>query len=157
MMAETKPAKSVIVEKVYQLKERIRSILIPRTPGYFNKGGNGKGKIPHHFSLKDQCCIGVYIDEASPYKSAKRWHQTKNELINTTEKLIIGNNSLMAAVDDSDTKDEGLQLTEKTKDRLELKQIMTVGTGTITGTHLGPVVLGIIFFEDHKIKEIFYT
>jgi DegV family protein with EDD domain len=148
-MAQEGKSKQEILEKVYQMRDRIKTLFIPKTLEYLQRGGRiGKAKGLVASLLEIKPILTIDSGEISQFKTTRRWNQAKKELINSMKNMIKDPQKLVVIVSDSDNKEEGRALMETIKEEFNPKELMETDIGVIVGTHLGPGAINATFYEE---------
>jgi len=88
------------------------------------------------------------MGEVSQFKTARRFSQAKNELINSMKIMVKDTNKLIAIVSDSNAKAEGDDMTQRVTETFNPKQITRAGIGAVVGNNLGPGGVAVTFYEE---------
>lgn len=148
-LAQEGKSKEEILREAYDLKSRIKVLVVPSTLEYLKKGGRiGKAKGLIASLLEIKPILTIHDGEISQFKTTRRWNQAKTELINSMKTMVKNPQNLIVSVGDSDAKEDGAEMYEKIKETFNPKKIFRVNIGAIVGTHLGPGGLGITFYEE---------
>ncbi len=147
--AQEGKSKEEILREVYDLKPKIKVLIVPSTLEYLKKGGRiGKAKGLIASLLEIKPILTIHDGEISQFKTTRRWNQAKTELINSMKTMVKNPQNLIVSVGDSDAKEDGAEMYEKIKETFNPKEIFRVDIGAIVGAHLGPGGLGITFYEE---------
>ncbi len=147
LASEDRP-KEEILEAVNDLKSKIKTLFIPRTLEYLQKGGRigrAKGLIASILEIKP--LLTLYLGEVSQYKTTRRWSQAKNEMISSMQSMIVKSGKLIISIADADLKEEGDEMFSRIKELLKPDILIRTTIGCIVGTHLGPG-LAAAFYEE---------
>ena len=147
-LAESGTAKEEILNKVLDIKSRIKTLFIPHTLEYLQKGGRigrAKGLIASLLEIKP--LLTLHLGEVSQFKTTRRWNQAKSELLNSMQEMVKDASKLIVSVADADFKDEGDELESKVKELFNPVFLLRVKIGPIVGTHLGPGI-AVAFYEE---------
>ncbi|MFA5014939.1 MAG: DegV family protein [Actinomycetota bacterium] len=148
-LANEGKSKEEILKEVYDLKSKIKVLIVPSTLEYLKKGGRiGKAKGLIASLLEIKPILTIHEGEISQFKTARRWNQAKTELINSMKTMVKNPENLMVSIGDSDAKDDADEMYEKIKEAFNPKKIYRVDIGIVVGSHLGPGGLGITFYEE---------
>jgi len=148
-LAQQGKPKEEILKEVYDLKTKVRVLIVPSTLEYLKKGGRiGKAKGLIASLLEIKPILTIHDGEISQFKTARRWNQAKTELINSMKTMIKNSQNLMVSIGDSDAKEDAAEMYEKIKETFNPKKIFRVDIGIVVGAHLGPGGLGITFYEE---------
>ncbi len=142
-------SKQEILKEVYDLKSKIKVLIVPSTLEYLKKGGRiGKAKGLIASILEIKPILTLHDGEVSQFKTTRRWNQAKSELINSIKTMVKNPQNLTVSVGDSDAKEDAEEMYGRIKETFNPKKILRVDIGTVVGTHLGPGGLGITFYEE---------
>jgi len=148
-MSQEGKSKQEILEKVYQVRDRVKTLFIPKTLEYLQKGGRiGKAKGLIASLLEIKPILTIDSGEISQFKTTRRWNQAKNELINSMKNMVKNPQKLVVIVSDSDNKEEGDMLMETIKNEFNPKELIKTDIGVIVGIHLGPGAINATFYEE---------
>ncbi len=148
-LAQEGKSKEEIIKGVYDLKSKIKVLIVPSTLEYLKKGGRiGKAKGLIASLLEIKPILSIYDGEISQFKTTRRWNQAKTELINSMKTMIKNPQNLTVSIGDSDAKEDAAEMYDRIKETFNPKEILRVDIGVIVGTHLGPGGLGITFYEE---------
>ena len=148
-LAQQGRSKEEILKEVYDLKSKIKVLIVPSTLEYLKKGGRiGKAKGLIASLLEIKPILTIHDGEISQFKTARRWNQAKTELINSMKTMVKNPENLIVSIGNSDTKDDATEMYERIKETFNPKKIINVDIGIVVGTHLGPGGLGITFYEE---------
>ncbi|MGM0365120.1 MAG: DegV family protein [Actinomycetota bacterium] len=148
MAQEGKP-KEEILENVYQIRDKVKTLFIPKTLEFLQKGGRiGKAKGLVASLLEIKPILTIDSGEISQFKTTRRWNQAKKELVNSMKGLVKNPDKLTVIVSDSDNKEEGDQLADTIKDEFNPKEMMRAEIGVIVGIHVGPGTISSVFYEE---------
>lgn len=148
-LAHEGKSKEEILKRVNELKSKVKVLFVPSTLEYLKKGGRiGKAKGLIASLLEIKPILTIHDGEVSQFKTTRRWNQAKTELINSMETMIENPQNLVAAVGDSDAREEGEEMYERIKETFKPKKISRFTIGVIVGTHLGPGGLCSTFYEE---------
>jgi DegV family protein with EDD domain len=141
--------KEEILKEVYDLKPKIKVLIVPSTLEFLKKGGRiGKAKGLIASLLEIKPILTIHDGEISQFKTARRWNQAKTELINSMKTMVKNPENLVVSIGNSDAKDDAAEMYERIKETFNPKKIINVDIGIVVGTHLGPGGLGITFYEE---------
>ncbi len=142
-------SKQEILKEVYDLKSKIKVLIVPSTLEYLKKGGRiGKAKGLIASILEIKPILTIHDGEISQFKTTRRWNQAKSELINSIKSMVKNPQNLIVSIGDSDAKEDAEEMYGRIKETFNPKKIIRVDIGTVVGTHLGPGGLGITFYEE---------
>ncbi len=148
-MAQEGKSKEDIVEMVLQMRDKVKTLFIPKTLEFLQKGGRiGKAKGLVASLLEIKPILTIESGEISQFKTTRRWNQAKKELINSLKEMINQPEKATIIVSDSDNKEEGDQLEETIKQEFSPKQTIRAEIGVIVGTHVGPGAIAAVFIEE---------
>lgn len=148
-LAQQGRSKEEILKEVYNLKPKIKVLIVPSTLEYLKKGGRiGKAKGLIASLLEIKPILTIHDGEISQFKTARRWNQAKTELINSMKTMIKNPENLVVSVGHADAKEDAAEMYERIKKTFNPKKIINVDIGIVVGTHLGPGGLGITFYEE---------
>jgi DegV family protein with EDD domain len=142
-------SKEEILKDVYDLKSKIKVLIVPSTLEYLKKGGRiGKAKGLIASLLEIKPILTIHDGEISQFKTARRWNQAKIELIDSMKNMVKNPENLIVSVGHADAKDDAAEMYQRIKETFNPKKIINVDIGIVVGTHLGPGGLGITFYEE---------
>ena len=148
-MAQEGKSKDEILKKVHEMIAKVKTLFIPKTLEFLQKGGRiGKAKGLVASLLEIKPILTIDAGEISQFKTTRRWKQAKKELINSMKEMIESPEKLTVIVSDSDNEEEGDQLEETIKNEFNPKETMRAHIGVIVGTHVGPGTIAAVFFEE---------
>ncbi len=148
-MAEEGKSKQEILEKVFEMMDKVRTLFIPRTLEYLQKGGRigrAKGLVASLLEIKP--ILTIESGEISQFKTTRRWNQAKNELINSMKNMVKNPEKLTVIVSHSEASEEADKLEERIKEEFNPKEILRAEIGVIVGTHVGPGTINATFYEE---------
>ncbi len=137
-----------ILKEIFSLKLKMKTLFVPITLEYLQKGGRigrAKGLIASLLEIKP--ILTLHLGEVSQFKNTRRWSQAKSEMINSMHDLISNPSKLNVTVADADLKEDGDEIANKILETFKPKNLMRSEIGCIVGTHLGPAI-AISFYED---------
>lgn len=147
-LAKDEKSKEEILEEIIKTKSNIKTLFVPHTLEYLQKGGRigrAKGLIASLLEIKP--LLKLHEGEVAPYKNTRRWNQAKNEMLNTIKNDIKADSDVYFAVADADLKEEGDSFEKQVTELFEPKFLMRTSIGCIVGTHLGPA-LAVAYYEE---------
>jgi DegV family protein with EDD domain len=148
-MAQEGRSKEEILDKIDEMKSKVRVLFIPKTLKYLKMGGRiGKAKGLIASLLEIRPILSLSNGEVSQYKTTRRFNQARIELINSMKNMVSKKESLNVIVSDSNSKKDGDDLAESIKEEFGLENVMRAEIGVVVGTHLGPGGIAAIFWED---------
>src|SRR4030042_6739721 len=113
-LAQQGRSKEEILKEVYDLKSKIKVLIVPSTLEYLKKGGRiGKAKGLIASLLEIKPILTLHDGEVSQFKTARRWNQAKTELINSMKTMIKNKSRLIIAVADADLKEDGDEMRDR--------------------------------------------
>jgi len=141
-----------IVERVNYLKPEMKSLFVPKTLEYLQKGGRiGRAKSLIASLLEIKPILTINLGEVSPYKNTRRWNQAKDEIISSMKSIIPEPKNLIVSVGDLDLKEDGEEMAQRIKKELHPSELIRVDFGIIVGAHLGPAI-GITFYDSPPLS-----
>ena len=141
-----------IIERIQLLKQNMKSLFVPKTLEYLQKGGRiGRAKSLIASLLEIKPILTINMGEVSPYKNTRRWSQAKEEIVNSMKTILPQPGNLVVSVGDLDLKEDGEEMAQKIKDELNPVELIRVDFGVIVGAHLGPAI-GITFYDRPLLK-----
>ncbi|MDD3520690.1 MAG: DegV family protein [Actinomycetota bacterium] len=141
-----------IIERINLLKPQIKSLFVPKTLEYLQKGGRiGRAKSLIASLLEIKPILTINLGEVSPYKNTRRWNQAKDEIVSSMKIILPEPKNLIVSVGDLDLKEDGEEMAQKIKDKLNPSELIRVDFGAIVGAHLGPGI-GITFYDRPILK-----
>lgn len=148
-MAQQGKSKEEILDKVYDLRNKVKTLFVPKTLEYLQKGGRiGKAKGLVASLLEIKPILTIDSGEISQFKTTRRWNQAKAELINSMSKMVSQPEKLVVAISDSDNKEEGDMLEQTIRDKFNPREIIRADIGVIVGAHVGPGTINATFYEE---------
>lgn len=147
LMAEKNHNTDSIVARIKALIPAMKSLFVPKTLNYLQKGGRiGRAKSLIASLLEIKPILTINLGEVSPYKNTRRWSQAKNEIINSMKVILPEPKNLIVSVGDLDLRDDGEEMAERIKEEFKPAELIRVDFGVIVGAHLGPAI-GITFYD----------
>lgn len=141
-----------IIERIRLIKPQMKSLFVPKTLEYLQKGGRiGRAKSLIASLLEIKPILTINLGEVSPYKNTRRWSQAKEEIINSMKIMLPEPENLVVSVGDLDLREDGEEMAQKIKNQLNPSEIIRVDFGVIVGAHLGPAI-GITFYDRPLLK-----
>ncbi|MCG9479315.1 MAG: DegV family protein [Actinomycetia bacterium] len=148
-MAQQDKSKEEIMDVIYDIRKKVRTLFVPKTLEYLQKGGRiGKAKGLVASLLEIKPILTIESGEISQFKTTRRWNQAKAELINSMGKMVSKPDKLVVIVSDSDNKEEGDMLEETIKKEFNPREIIRADIGVIVGAHVGPGTINATFYEE---------
>jgi DegV family protein with EDD domain len=148
-MANEGRSKEEILDKIDEMRPKVKVLFIPKTLKYLKMGGRiGKAKGLIASLLEIRPILTLSNGEVSQYKTTRRFNQAKIELVNSMKNMISKKENLNVIVTDSNSKKDGDDLAESIRKEFVIENIMRAEIGVIVGTHLGPGGIASIFWED---------
>jgi len=136
-----------IIKRIQLLKQNMKSLFVPKTLEYLQKGGRiGRAKSLIASLLEIKPILTINLGEVSPYKNTRRWSQAKEEIVNSMKTILPQPGNLVVSVGDLDLKEDGEEMAQKIKDELNPVELIRVDFGVIVRAHLGPAI-GITFYD----------
>ncbi len=148
-MAAAGKSKQEILEKVYEMRDKVKTLFIPRTLEFLKKGGRigrAKGLVASLLEIKP--ILTIDSGEISQFKTTRRWNQAKNELITSMRKMVTDSSKLTVIVSHSAAVEEADKLEERIREEFKPKEILRAEIGVIVGTHIGPGTINATFYEE---------
>ncbi|MFO7928703.1 MAG: DegV family protein [Candidatus Humimicrobiaceae bacterium] len=148
-MAAAGKSKQEILEKVYEMRDKVKTLFIPRTLEFLKKGGRigrAKGLVASLLEIKP--ILTIDSGEISQFKTTRRWNQAKNELINSMRKMVTDSSKLTVIVSHSAAVEEADKLEERIREEFKPREILRAEIGVIVGTHIGPGTINATFYEE---------
>lgn len=147
IMAKDGSSMEQIVDNINFLKINMKSLFVPKTLAYLQKGGRiGRAKSLIASLLEIKPILTLNYGEVSPYKNTRRWKQAKDEIINCMKDMLPSYENLIVSVGDMDLKEDGEDMAERIKKEFNPLELVRVDFGLIVGSHLGPAI-GITFYD----------
>ncbi|MDD3520223.1 MAG: DegV family protein [Actinomycetota bacterium] len=148
-LAEEISNQEEIIGELADFRKKINSFFIPKSLENLIKGGR-INKIMGLFAnlLEVKPILTLKDGEVSLYKNSRRWELTKNEVLDSMEKLIKGNKRLTVSIGDVASKEEADEIESRIRQRFNPANLIRTKIGIVVGSHLGIGGLGITFFED---------
>jgi len=147
MMAKKGDSIEKIRDRINFLKPNMKSLFVPKTLEYLQKGGRiGRAKSLIASLLEIKPILTLNYGEVSPYKNTRRWNQAKDEIIASMKIILPSPENLIVSVGDLDLKEDGEEMAERIKSELNPAELIRVDFGIIVGAHLGPAI-GISFYD----------
>ncbi|MCL4415506.1 MAG: DegV family protein [Actinobacteria bacterium] len=147
MMADRDASIEQILERINKLKPDIKSLFVPKTLEYLQKGGRiGRAKSLIASLLEIKPILTINYGEVSPYKNTRRWNQAKEEILASMKAILPSPENLIVSVGDLDLREDGEEMAERIKIAFNPKELIRVDFGIIVGAHLGPAI-GITFYD----------
>ncbi len=147
MMAEKGASIEQILDRINMLKPNMKSLFVPKTLEYLQKGGRiGRAKSLIASLLEIKPILTINYGEVSPYKNTRRWNQAKEEILTSMKVILPSPENLIVSVGDLDLKEDGEEMAERIKAEFNPRELIRVDFGIIVGAHLGPAI-GITFYD----------
>lgn len=147
MMAEKGASIEQILDRINMLKPNMKSLFIPKTLEYLQKGGRiGRAKSLIASLLEIKPILTINYGEVSPYKNTRRWNKAKEEILTSMKVILPSPENLIVSVGDLDLKEDGEEMAERIKAEFNPRELIRVDFGIIVGAHLGPAI-GITFYD----------
>ena len=146
-MSEKGDSIEQIKDRINFLKPNMKSLFVPKTLEYLQKGGRiGRAKSLIASLLEIKPILTLNYGEVSPYKNTRRWNQAKDEIIASMKIILPSPENLVVSVGDLDLKEDGEEMIKRIKAELNPVELIRVDFGIIVGAHLGPAI-GISFYD----------
>lgn len=147
MMAEKGASIEQILDRINMLKPNMKSLFVPKTLEYLQKGGRiGRAKSLIASLLEIKPILTINYGEVSPYKNTRRWNKAKEEILTSMKVILPSPENLIVSVGDLDLKEDGEEMAERIKAEFNPRELIRVDFGIIVGAHLGPAI-GITFYD----------
>lgn len=147
IMAKDGSSVEKIIDNINFFKMNMKSLFVPKTLAYLQKGGRiGRAKSLIASLLEIKPILTLNYGEVSPYKNTRRWKQAKDEIINSMKDMLPSYENLIVSVGDMDLKEDGEDMAERIKKEFNPLELVRVDFGLIVGSHLGPAI-GITFYD----------